>query len=267
MIMQKNRNNIYEEAKKVFIDTNSPKDYVKFESNIRYLQHLHEFYNSDQKISIIIGKPGIGKSMLLKRFVYENPHPKLLLYDKPFFKKYELEKQLAKDLLGQNSKNFIEDIEKNLKDFEYTVILDEVQLYDDYMLEFVRIASDTKKVKFILSLHEIENESALTKEHFTSRIFSYITIKNPSLPELFVYFQKKLLSSNLYELSESLKKKDFQFIYQYTQGNLRDTNKFLYTLFDILSYFNENKPSTLKSLKIPKKFLEMSAIHLGYINA
>ena len=264
-MMQKN--NIFEDAKKVFIDTNSPKDYVKFESNIRYLQHLHEFYNSDQKISVIVGKPGIGKSMLLKRFVYENKNPKLILYDKPFFKKYELEKQLSKDILGHSSKNFIEEIENHLDDFEYTVILDEVQLYDDYMLEFVRIASDTKKIKFILSLHEIENESALTKEHFTSRIFNYITIDNPSLAELSVYYQKKLLSNNLYELSESLEKKGLKFIYKLTNGNLRDTNKFLYTLFDILSYFNETKPSTIKGLKIKNKYLQMCAIHLGYINA
>jgi len=57
-------------------------------------------------------------------------------------------------------------------------------------------------------------------------------------------------------------------IYKLTHGNYRETNKLLYTLFDIyLSYEDKDKLSARQKEKISTKFIEMAAIHTGILNA
>jgi len=56
-------------------------------------------------------------------------------------------------------------------------------------------------------------------------------------------------------------------IYKFTKGNFRETNKFMYTMFDIYHYYDLNQPSKINYNKISKKIIEMTAIKLGYIDA
>ena len=52
-----------------------------------------------------------------------------------------------------------------------------------------------------------------------------------------------------------------------TQGNLRTINKLVYKLFEILEYYDTNKPSVLQTKSLDIKYLEMAAISLGMLNA
>ena len=57
------------------------------------------------------------------------------------------------------------------------------------------------------------------------------------------------------------------FIYKFTRGNYRETNKLLYTAFDIYCHYTKNDSKKINSKEISKKIIEMSAIHVGFIDA
>ncbi len=46
------------------------------------------------------------------------------------------------------------------------------------MLEEISILSDTGSMKFIISLHKTDNEDVIAKEHFQTRIWESIELKN-----------------------------------------------------------------------------------------
>ena len=134
-------------------------------------------------------------------------------------------------------------------------------------MEKIRILSDTRKIKFVITLHKTEEEDLIAKGHFKTRIWESIELTPPSLNELEIYIQKKLLGKNLFNLASQINKKNTKFIYKFTNGNYRETNKFMFNLFEIYEYYEKNRPSKINYSKISKKFLEMAAIKLGYINA
>jgi SAM-dependent methyltransferase len=61
-------------------------------------------------------------------------------------------------------------------------------------------------------------------------------------------------------------KRDIKFIHACAKGNFRETNKFLYTVFNIYEYYDLHKPEKIGGVKLSKKILEMAAIKIGYIN-
>ncbi len=248
-------------AKEAFVDRVDPNSFVKFESNIQYLEKLHSLLEKEFKIALLTGEPGIGKSMLLKQFQQESKEG-VYLFDKPFFDLEEFKEKL-KEVLGVK-KNLFEEVEEKIST-PITFILDEAQIYKEEFLEFLRVLADTTKVKLILSLHSLNDETLLAKEHFKSRIFTTITMKPPSKKELEIYLQKRLFLFQAYDLSSLIDKKLTSFVYNFTKGNFRETNRFMYKLFDIMEYFEQNKPTILNPKKISKKFLEMTALDLGYL--
>jgi len=48
---------------------------------------------------------------------------------------------------------------------------------------------------------------------------------------------------------------------------LRTINKLLYKFFEILEYYDEYKPSSIKSNALHVKYLEMAGISLGMLHA
>jgi len=259
-------NSIYKRAKTAFIDSNEARDFVKLDTNIFYLEKLKDLMEKPFKFVVVYGEPGVGKTMLLKRVIYEKADPRLIPYFKPFFSKEEMERAFCKDLFGNEEIDLLSSL-NTLEDFSKTIILDEAQLYDVEILEYIRVIADTKKVRFILVMHQNQDEELMAKEHFKTRIYDNIAIKPPTKKELLIYIHKRLFSYELVELANTFTKTQSNYIYRFTHGNLRLSNKFLFTLFDLLEYFEANHPSLTNTTKIDKKFFEMSAIHLGYIDA
>jgi hypothetical protein len=150
---------------------------------------------------------------------------------------------------------------------EIVILLDEAQMYDADLMEKIRLLSDSRAVKFIVSLHKTDNEDLIAKEHFQSRIWEVVELKNANQDELSTYIHKKLLKQNLFEISNTISSKSLKLIYNYSGGNFRECNKLMYTIFEICEYYDLNEPHKLNYKKLPVKIVEMAALKLGYIDA
>jgi len=147
------------------------------------------------------------------------------------------------------------------------ILLDEAQLYTTPMMEKIRLLSDTRKVKFVIALHKTEQEDIIAKEHFQTRIWESIKLENASASELKIYIQKKLMKVNCIDTASMFTQKSIDLIHKLTDGNYRDVNKIVYTLFDIYLYYANNNPSKINQNEIATKYIEMAAIHTGLIDA
>jgi replication-associated recombination protein RarA len=265
----------YEAAKDVFVDSIDIDDYIELESSASAYKQLLHSINKPLKMILLFGRPGTGKSILLNRIAQNLKYQKEIHYfdtpstnNKEFF--HKLFKVLTKKDLPKNTEvNFsaLVDYCKKLRGKrEIIILLDEAQMYSPEMMEKIRLLSDSRAVKFVVSLHKTENEDLIAKEHFQSRIWEVIELKNASFEDLTHYVHKKLLKKNLFEIANSIQEKDMKLIYRFTQGNYRECNKLLFTIFEICEYYDKNEPSKINYNHIPQRIIEMSGLKLGYIN-
>ena len=273
---RKMKNNIFENSKNVFLDCVDEKDYVQLDRVATLYQSLKDSVKKPIKMVLLYGKPGTGKSMFLNKLFHDlSAHQKVIIYQTPILDENEFFKTLAQDLFAvkyQGDLNFTQFMsivkKNNFKDSETSLILlDEAQLYPDMQMEKIRLLSDTRSVKFVITLHKTQKEDLIAKEHFQTRIWETIELHNALSNELKIYIQKKLMKKNCFDTANMFTKSSLNLIYKLTKGNYRDTNKLLYTLFDICSWYMQNSPSNIKTNEISKKFIEMAAIHTGLIDA
>ena len=264
----------YSTAKNVFVDSIDIDDYIELNSSVTAYQQLQHSMDKPLKMILLFGKPGTGKSILLNRIQEKLKHQREIHYfdtpavnEKEFF--HKLFKVLTeKDLPVNTEVNFsaLVDFCKNLRGKrEIIILLDEAQMYGSEMMEKIRLLSDTRAVKFVVSLHKTEDEDLIAKEHFQSRIWEVIELKNATKEDQTAYVHKKLLKKNLFEIANSIKDSDMKLIHRFTKGNYRECNKLLFTIFEICEYYDTNEPSKVDYRHIPKKIIEMAALKLGYI--
>lgn len=259
-----NNDNIYKTAKEVFFESKDPKDYVALDSNIVYLESLKSAVAKKFKFILITGEPGVGKSMLLKRAYFELKDPEIFLIEHPFFSLQEFKKDISYKLFGKKIE--LLEVASEAQNI-FTLFLDEVQLYNDELLEYLRLLSDTQKFRFVLALHTDQESEKLQQKHFATRTYKKFHLTPPNWQELQIYIQKKLLQASLNDIARGIDAKRTKLIYRFTKGNFRQTDKLLFTLFDILDFFYTHHPSKINSQKIPIKYIEMSAMHLGLFHA
>ena len=265
----------YEAAKNVFIDSIDVDEYIELESSIAAYKQLAHSLDKPLKMILLFGQPGTGKSILLSRISEKLKYQKEIHYfdtpainQKEFF--YKLFKILTtKELPSNTEVNFsalVNYCKKLRGKREIIILLDEAQMYSAEFMEKIRLISDSRAVKFVVALHKTKDEDLIAKEHFQSRIWEVIELKNASLTELTQYIHKKLLKKNLFDIANSLKDKDMKLIYTYTKGNYRECNKLIFTIFEICEFYDKNEPSQINYEHIPQKIIEMSALKLGYIH-
>ncbi len=259
-----NNENVYKAAKEIFYESSDPKDFVAIDSNIVQLESLKSSIADRFKFILLTGEPGVGKSMLLRRAHYELENHEILLIDYPFFSLQELQKEISQRLFGKEV-DLLQTVKESQKVF--TIFLDEVQLYGDELLEYLRLLSDTQRFRFVLALHTDKQSEKLQQKHFATRTYKTLHLTPPNWQELQIYIQKKLLHASLNDIAKAIDAKRAKKIHHFTKGNLRQTDKFLATLFDILDFFYTHYPSKINTQKIPVKYIEMSAIHLGLLHA
>ncbi len=273
-----NNNSIFTKSQYVFLDTVLAKNYIHLDRvSIKY-QSLKDAISEPLKMVFLYGKPGTGKSMLLHKLREDilEEGKNITLYETPIMQENEFYNKIIKDIYKQKEienitfTNFIEFIEKNKMENMPIVLLDEAQMYSEDFLEKIRLISDTGLMKFILALHKTQKEHVTTKSHFTTRVWKTIELQNATKSELKIYIQKKLMQENCFETANMFHTNSINLIYKITKGNYRDTNKLLYTLFELYTIYlnHENMLSSkISTHTISNKLIEMSAIHTGLINA
>ncbi|MDQ7068167.1 MAG: ATP-binding protein [Sulfurimonas sp.] len=268
-------NSIFVNSKNVFLDIVNAKDYIQLDRVSTIYQALKDSIKKPLKMILLYGRPGTGKSMFLNKLYKDlSSSQKVYLYQTPILDESEFYKTLAQDLFGTkysgelNFTQFMKIVESKEIDEIPVVLLDEAQLYSEVLMEKIRLLSDTRAVKFVITLHKTEKEDIIAKEHFQTRIWETIELENASSSELKIYIQKKLMKANCFDSANMFTNKSVNKIYSITNGNYRDTNKLLYTLFDIYATYESNQQLfSIKTNQISNKIIEMSAIHTGLIHA
>jgi replication-associated recombination protein RarA len=266
----------FEVLKNIFIDSVDKKNYIELDISIANYKLLIESLEKPLKMILLFGKPGTGKSMLLNKLYHNLKESRDIHYfDTPILTEKEFLRRIYESMsthvvpknMRINFDGLLRYCQKLKGEREVIFLLDECQLYSEALMEKIRLLSDTRVVKFVLTLHKTENEDIVAKEHFKTRIWEVIELQNASEEDLGFYLEKKMIQKGFSEIAMMMKKKDFQYIHGFTHGNFRETNKYLYTIFDIYQYYDENEPSKISTRKFSKKYLEMAAIKLGYIDA
>ena len=265
----------YTQPKAIFVDEINVDRFIELESAQKAYDQLRHSIDKTLKMVLLFGRPGTGKSLLLNRIYRDlKDQYELYLFDTPsltgdeFFRK--LFRVLTRQELPHGAKVPFDIFVEYLKSIKGTrsiiVLVDEAQMYPKEVLEQIRILSDTGAIKFVISLHKTEDEDLVAKEHFQSRIWEVIELKNASRDELKTYVHKKLLQENEFEMANQIRDPHIRFIHRCTRGNYRETNKMLYTAYEIYEYYDHHDPSKIDHQRFSKKILEMTALKLGYIH-
>lgn len=267
-------NSLFSKPRDLFIDIVNARDYVQIDSVSHMYQALKNSVQKPLKMILLYGRPGTGKSMLLNKLHHDlSKYQKVLMISTPIVDEDDFLRVLAQNIFGHAPREtmslsrFMEIAQALTLPEVPIVLLDEAQLYSTSLMEKIRLISDARVVKFVITLHKTDQEDVVAKEHFQTRIWESIELKNASAEELKVYVQKKLLKANCFDVANMFDDKSMKIITRLTGGNYRETNKLLFSLFSLYCWYEENHPTTIKYNAVKPKWIEMAAIHTGLIRA
>ena len=181
------KNSIFENSKNVFLDNVNTRDYIQLDRVSTIYQSLKDSVKKPLKMILLFGKPGTGKSMFLTKLYHDlSSSQKVFIYQTPILDESELFKSLARDIFNVkyngelNFTQFMLIVKQNMPEDSQIplVLLDEAQLYSSAQMEKIRLLSDTRSVKFVITFHKTEKEDLIAKEHFQTRIWETIELEN-----------------------------------------------------------------------------------------
>jgi len=262
----------FKEARDIFFDTS--KRYIELAkfSSIKYFVK-NQIFEKKNPFVVVIGYPGVGKTLLLRKTIEDLETEDNLLYlNMPTDGTDDLLKKIAKKVTNKTPVKFtqsvlVDELQEVLKGRHLIIFVDEAQNYQEEQLEFMRMMSDRGVFKFVLVMHMLEKDSILHKEHFKSRMWNYIEITAFTKQETIEYIQKTFSSYNMLDIADMFTNKNYAFIYRVTGGNIRKINMLMYKIFDIADFYYNNLPQKVRGHKGFQKIIEMSALDLRLVGA
>lgn len=271
-------NNRFSSVKDIFIEGNVF-DYITLDKSVITYDKLVQALQKPLKLILFFGRPGTGKTFLLKK-IYQDMQisQNIIFFPQPFFDEGTFLSTLFSEIFKLNEPVEIQRYEEFLALYKQktnhfqnqdvvTVLLDEAQLYPPELIEKIRLLADTRLLKFLFTVHKTEKEDILAKDYFTTRIWESIELPNSSLMEVKNYLEKKFLLHKKFEYFSLLSNSQINKIFKFSNGNLRNINKLMYKFFEICEYYETYQPSKLTSPKMRTKYFEMAAIASELIDA
>ena len=238
--------NSFKKAKEFFRDVVDVKDYVPLSSSEKAKIDLLSAINSKEKMILLTGEAGSGKSMILSAIFKElqSQEKDIAFVSNPY-----VEINIIKDVLNSEEGHKI-------------LLIDEAQFLEEDLWEQLRIRADKGNLTIVFSTHDTDVNRLLAKKHFQTRINYIMKLKRISLVETENFITTKLLRNDLHMIVESFRKSNYKKIYSFTKGSLRATNQLMFKVFDIMSYFYEKYPHKINLNKMSNKWIEMAIIDL-----
>lgn len=242
----------FTEAKELFRDIVDPEQYIPLTSSEKIKIDLLNAIYQEEKMILLTGEAGLGKSLLLKTVYMQLKSKTDVFFVTNPYMEVDSILTLIKEL----------DIKKH-----HIVLLDEAQLLKSDTWENLRIYADKGNITIVFATHDTDINKLLSKKHFKTRINCIIPVKRVTKEEMENFILTKLLKNSYNEISSMFTKSNLNLIYKYTKGSLRATNQIIYKLFDVMGYFYKKDPNKFNLKKIKNKYIHIAIMDLRAIDA
>jgi len=242
----------FNEAKELFRDIVDIKNYIPLPSSESVKNDLLNAINQREKMILLTGQAGSGKSLLLQS-VYEELKEKkeIFFISNPYL---EVDSIL----------NLIKELDINN---HHIILLDEAQLLTPQTWENLRIYADKGNITIVFSTHDTNVKELLSKKHFKTRINYIIPTKKITRSEMENFILTKLLKNNFNDIASMFSNSNFKLIYKHSKGSLRAINQIMFKLFDVLDYFYNKNSQKYDLKKIHNKYIHIALMDLRAIDA
>ena len=242
----------FKKARELFRDVVELELYVPIPSQEKVKIDLLSAIRQRDKIILLTGEAGSGKSMILKKIYEELKDQEIIFFISNPYSEIKSILNLLKKVKPKNHQIFL---------------IDEAQLLSSEEWENLRIYADRGNVTLVFATHDTNVDQLLRKKHFKSRINYIIPTVRISREETENLILTKLTRFGLHEIAAMFTSSNFRKIYKYSKGSIRMVNQLMFKLFDVLDYFYTKSPSKVNLKKLSNKYIEIAIMDLKEYNA